>query len=102
MLPIIFVLRKKVTTEPVEQTETGSGNESYDFFGINFQPQRQESFKWRHQVINRLWITLWKTPVEKGGKLPESAEQRKRLRSLPAYSVENQAVFDSLGRNTAQ
>ena len=83
--------KKKVTTEPVEQTKLDLGTSPTTSSGLTFN---RETGKF--QVASSGYQQTVDNFVEEGGKLPESAEQREKAPESSAYSVENQAVFDSL------
>lgn len=87
--------KKKVTTEPVEQTKLDLGTSPTTSSGLTFNRETGK-FQVASSGYQQTVDNLVENPVEEGGKLPESAEQREKAPESSAYSVENQAVFDSL------
>lgn len=87
--------KKKVTTEPVEQTKLDLGTSPTTSSGLTFNRETGK-FQVASSGYQQTVDNFVENPVEKGGKLPESAEQREKAPESSAYSVENQAVFDSL------
>jgi DNA mismatch repair protein MutL len=85
--------KKKVATEPVEQTKLELESPTTSS-GLSFNRETgkfQVSSGYQQTVDN-----LVEKPVEEGGKLPESPEQQGSNSAATEHSVENQAVFDSL------
>lgn len=87
--------KKKVTTEPVEQTKLDLGTSPTTSSGLTFNRETGK-FQVASSGYQQTVDNFVENPVEEGGKLPESAEQREKAPESSAYSVENQAVFDSL------
>ncbi|MCC4044977.1 DNA mismatch repair endonuclease MutL [Enterococcus gallinarum] len=87
--------KKKVTTEPVEQTKLDLGTSPTTSSGLTFNRETGK-FQVTSSGYQQTVDNFVENPVEEGGKLPESAEQREKAPESSAYSVENQAVFDSL------
>ena len=87
--------KKKVTTEPVEQTKLDLGTSPMTSSGLTFNRETGK-FQVASSGYQQTVDNFVENPVEEGGKLPESAEQREKAPESSAYSVENQAVFDSL------
>lgn len=87
--------KKKVTTEPVEQTKLDLGTSPTTSSGLTFNRETGK-FQVASSGYQQTVDNFVGNPVEEGGKLPESAEQREKAPESSAYSVENQAVFDSL------
>ena len=87
--------KKKVTTEPVEQTKLDLGTSPTTSSGLTFNRETGK-FQVASSGYQQTVDNFVENPVEEGGKLPESAEQREKAQESSAYSVENQAVFDSL------
>lgn len=87
--------KKKVTTEPVEQTKLDLGTSPTTSSGLTFNRETGK-FQVASSGYQQTVGNFVENPVEEGGKLPESAEQREKAPESSAYSVENQAVFDSL------
>lgn len=87
--------KKKVTTEPVEQTKLDLGTSPTTSSGLTFNRETRK-FQVASSGYQQTVDNFVENPVEEGGKLPESAEQREKAPESSAYSVENQAVFDSL------
>ncbi len=87
--------KKKVTTEPVEQTKLDLGTSPTTSSGLTFNRETGK-FQVASSGYQQAVDNFVENPVEEGGKLPESAEQREKAPESSAYSVENQAVFDSL------
>lgn len=87
--------KKKVTTEPVEQTKLDLGTSPTTSSGLTFNRETGK-FQVASSGYQQSVDNFVENPVEEGGKLPESAEQREKAPESSAYSVENQAVFDSL------
>jgi DNA mismatch repair protein MutL len=85
--------KKKVATEPVEQTKLELESPTTSS-GLSFNRETgkfQVSSGYQQTVDNFV-----EKPVEEGGKLPESPEQQGSNSAATEHSVENQAVFDSL------
>lgn len=87
--------KKKVTTEPVEQTKLDLGTSPTTSSGLTFNRETGK-FQVASSGYQQTVDNFVENPVEEGGKLPESAEQREKAPESSAYSAENQAVFDSL------
>lgn len=87
--------KKKVTTEPVEQTKLDLGTSPTTSSGLTFNRETGK-FQVASSGYQQTVDNFVENPVEEGGKLPESEEQREKAPESSAYSVENQAVFDSL------
>lgn len=87
--------KKKVTTEPVEQTKLDLGTSPTTSSGLTFNRETGK-FQVASSGYQQTVDNFVENPVEEGGKLPESAEQREKAPESSPYSVENQAVFDSL------
>lgn len=87
--------KKKVTTEPVEQTKLDLVTSPTTSSGLTFNRETGK-FQVASSGYQQTVDNFVENPVEEGGKLPESAEQREKAPESSAYSVENQAVFDSL------
>lgn len=87
--------KKKVTSEPVEQTKLDLGTSPTTSSGLTFNRETGK-FQVASSGYQQTVDNFVENPVEEGGKLPESAEQREKAPESSAYSVENQAVFDSL------
>lgn len=87
--------KKKVTTEPVEQTKLDLGTSPTTSSELTFNRETGK-FQVASSGYQQTVDNFVENPVEEGGKLPESAEQREKAPESSAYSVENQAVFDSL------
>ena len=84
-----------MTTEPVEQTKLDLGTSPTTSSGLTFNRETGK-FQVASSGYQQTVDNFVENPVEEGGKLPESAEQREKAPESSAYSVENQAVFDSL------
>jgi DNA mismatch repair protein MutL len=87
--------KKKVATDPVEQTKLDLGTSPTTSSGLTFNRETGK-FQVTSPGYQQTVDNFVENPVEEGGKLPEIPEQRESSLPFAEHSVEDPALFDSL------